>query len=87
MPLQVHVQGEPEPPETALAHQRPYTARINSRSKDLMDSLTKHLTAYASGLTYSDLPPEVVDKTKRIILDSVGCALGAARGGLIFVAP
>ena len=44
-----------------------------------MDSLTKHLTSYASGLTYSDLPPEVVDRTKRIILDSVGCALGAAR--------
>ncbi len=44
-----------------------------------MDSLTERLTAYASGLAYSDLSPEVVDRTKRIILDSMGCALGAAR--------
>ena len=44
-----------------------------------MDRLTEQLTCYASGLAYSDLPPEVVDKTKRIILDSVACALGAAR--------
>lgn len=44
-----------------------------------MDRLTAHLTSYASGLAYADLPPEVVDATKRIILDSVGCALGAAR--------
>ena len=44
-----------------------------------MDKLTRQLTAYASGLTYADLSPEAIDKTKRIILDLVGCALGAAR--------
>jgi 2-methylcitrate dehydratase len=44
-----------------------------------MDKLTERLTSYASGLAYHDLSPEVVDRTRRIILDSVGCALGAAR--------
>jgi len=44
-----------------------------------MDKLTKELTTYASGLTYADLSSAAIDKTKRIILDLVGCALGAAR--------
>lgn len=44
-----------------------------------MDALTRQLTDYASNLTYADLPPDAIDKTKRIIFDSVGCALGAAR--------
>src|SRR5262245_3419234 len=29
-------------------------------------------------LSYYDLPTEVIERTKRLILDSVGCALGAA---------
>jgi len=44
-----------------------------------MDKLTQQLTAYASGLTYDDLPAAAIDKTKRTILDLIGCALGAAR--------
>ena len=44
-----------------------------------MDALTRQLTDYASNLTYADLSPQAIDKTKRIILDSIGCALGAAR--------
>ena len=44
-----------------------------------MDPLTRQLTDYASNLTYADLSPDAIDKTKRIILDSIGCALGAAR--------
>jgi 2-methylcitrate dehydratase len=44
-----------------------------------MDKLTRQLTAYASGLAYTDLSPEAIEQTKRIILDLIGCALGAAR--------
>lgn len=44
-----------------------------------MDTFTQQLTAYAAELTYADLSPDAIDKTKRIILDLVGCALGAAR--------
>jgi len=43
-----------------------------------MDQLTEQLVEYAQALSYEDLPPEVVDRTKRLILDTVGCALGAA---------
>jgi 2-methylcitrate dehydratase len=44
-----------------------------------MDTLTRQLTDYAAALTYADLSPAAVDQTKRIVLDSIGCALGAAR--------
>src|SRR5262249_60192175 len=43
-----------------------------------MDQLTERLVEYAQSLSYEDLPPEVVERTKRLILDTVGCALGAA---------
>ena len=41
-----------------------------------MDSITEYLTAYADGLTFADLPTEVVRQTKRVIIDTLGCALG-----------
>jgi len=43
-----------------------------------MDQLTELLVEYALTLSYEDLPPEVVERTKCLILDTVGCALGAA---------
>lgn len=43
-----------------------------------MDTTTERLAAYAMDLSYEDLPPEVVDRTKRLILDTIGCALGAS---------
>ena len=43
-----------------------------------MGQLTERLVEYALALSYEDLPPEVVERTKRLILDTVGCALGAA---------
>src|SRR3989442_8008511 len=43
-----------------------------------MDQLTERLVEYAQVLSYEDLPPEVVEQTKRLILDTMGCALGAA---------
>src|SRR5205809_1666263 len=43
-----------------------------------MDQLTERLVEYALALSYEDLPPEVVERTKCLILDTVGCALGAA---------
>jgi 2-methylcitrate dehydratase len=42
------------------------------------DRVINHLCDYALKLSYHDLPEEVVDRTKRIILDTVGCALGGA---------
>jgi 2-methylcitrate dehydratase len=41
-----------------------------------MDRTTEYLSSYAESLRYSDLPQEVVDKTKRVIIDTLGCALG-----------
>jgi 2-methylcitrate dehydratase PrpD len=40
--------------------------------------LTERLVEYAQALSYEELPPEVVERTKCLLLDTVGCALGAA---------
>lgn len=42
-----------------------------------MDRTLELLSTYACGLTYDDLPPEVVHQVKRTLIDSFGCALGA----------
>ncbi len=44
-----------------------------------MDRILQQLSDYASGLTYGDLPQEVIDRTKHIVVDTIGCALGAAQ--------
>ena len=43
-----------------------------------MDRVVDSMATYAVNLAYEDLPSEVVARTKHLILDAVGCALGAA---------
>lgn len=43
-----------------------------------MDRLVEQLSDYAMDLEYEDIPQEVVVRAKALILDTVGCALGAA---------
>lgn len=43
----------------------------------LSDSTIERLASYSSSLEFDDLPPEVVHQTKRLIIDSIGCGLGA----------
>ncbi len=40
------------------------------------DTITAHMSRWAAGLEYKQLPPEAVYQAKRFLLDSVGCALG-----------
>ena len=42
------------------------------------DRILNHLCDHALKLSYRDLPEEVIQRTKQIILDTVGCALGGA---------
>ena len=42
------------------------------------DRILNHLCDYALKLSYRDLPREVIGRTKDIIMDTVGCALGGA---------
>jgi 2-methylcitrate dehydratase len=44
----------------------------------MADRILKHLCDYALKLSYRDLPEEVIRRTKHIVLDTVGCALGGA---------
>jgi len=41
-----------------------------------MDRILQHLSDYASGLAYGDLPQEVIDRTKLIVVDTMGCLTG-----------
>ncbi len=41
-----------------------------------MDKIVEYLSSYASSLQYEDLPPEVVHQCKRMIVDTMGCAIG-----------
>lgn len=42
-------------------------------------TISEILAEYIVGLDFSDLPERVVEKTKRCILDSVGCMLGGSK--------
>lgn len=42
-----------------------------------MERLTDQIVTFAQQLSYEDLPPPVIAKAKDLVLDAVGCALGA----------
>ena len=44
----------------------------------MADRILNHLCDYALKLSYRDLPQEAIGRTKQIVMDSVGCALGGA---------
>jgi len=44
-------------------------------------TLSEKLAAYATTLKYEDLPPEVALTAKRIVLDTIGCAIGGHTAG------
>src|SRR5690349_18269625 len=41
-----------------------------------MTTIVEQLSAYAVALRYEQLPREVVHQAKRLIVDTIGCALG-----------
>ncbi|RPI44922.1 MAG: hypothetical protein EHM59_11550, partial [Betaproteobacteria bacterium] len=43
----------------------------------MSDETLRRLTTYASKLGFEDLPPETVHQVKRLMVDSLGCAIGA----------
>ena len=46
-----------------------------------MDRTTQMLSAYACGLTYEELGPDVVRQVKRTLVDTMGCAIGGFNSG------
>ena len=56
-------------------------SRLKLQAPDQSDrsflNLARELAAYANSLTYRDLSDEVVHETKKRIIDSLGCAIGA----------
>lgn len=44
-----------------------------------MKTLAESIASYAYGLSFDDLPPEVVHCAKRMVIDTLGCAIGGYR--------
>ena len=44
----------------------------------MTDPIVERLTSYVASLEYQDLPSEVVHQVKRLVIDSMGCALAAS---------
>ena len=51
---------------------------MSSSQPPLLENATRDLASFASALCYEDLPPEVVDRIKSSVLDSIGCCLFGA---------
>jgi hypothetical protein len=43
---------------------------------DLERDITGEISRFAETISYDDLPSKVIEETKRLILDSIGCAIG-----------
>ena len=44
-------------------------------------TIAADFASYTENLSFSDLPPSTIAVTKRVILDSLGCAIGAFTAG------
>src|SRR5215218_3834561 len=47
------------------------------RGKPMSRTIIEELAGFTQRSDYSELPTEVVDEAKRLLLDSIGCALAA----------
>jgi 2-methylcitrate dehydratase len=41
-----------------------------------MDAIAEYLSTYASSLRFEDLPAAVAHQAKRLLIDTLGCAIG-----------
>src|SRR5438552_17058598 len=49
---------------------------VQLRNTPMTMSIAQHLAKFTTGIHFSDLPVAVVHEAKRILLDSIGCAIG-----------
>ena len=42
-----------------------------------MSAITRGLAEFAVNTQYEDLPPRIIKETKLILMEHIGCALGA----------
>jgi 2-methylcitrate dehydratase len=64
----------------AMAQESSERSRVTSGSPD-QKTIAQTLASFAVNLRYEDLPADVVRTTKRTILDTIGCAIGAYQAG------
>lgn len=48
-----------------------------NKGRETINNIKKDLAEFAVNLKYDDMPKDVVEKIKLILLDSIGCALGS----------
>src|SRR3990172_10571855 len=52
--------------------------QLTTAQSPLLENATRDLARFASGLRYRDIPPDVVERIKLSVLDSIGCCLFGA---------
>jgi 2-methylcitrate dehydratase len=52
---------------------------LERKTRRTVSTLVEQLSEYVSNVRYEDLPPEVVRQAKRLLIDTIGCALGGYR--------
>jgi 2-methylcitrate dehydratase len=50
--------------------------RENPMAEPKMDKIVERLSSYTTSLEFEDIPPDVVHQGKRLLVDTLGCALG-----------
>ena len=59
-----------------LAQQESVQTPLRATAPAAGSSIAETLARYATALKYEDLPPEVVRMVKRVMIDTLGCAIG-----------
>src|SRR5512136_945303 len=58
------------------AEGKPLRTAINFHRRNTMTTVAEELSHFTASLTFEDLSEDVVHKTKQMLLDTLGCALG-----------
>jgi 2-methylcitrate dehydratase PrpD len=53
--------------------------KTQSRLGEVTIQVTEDLADFAAGIHYKDLPQYVTQETKRLLLDTMGCAIGGVK--------
>ena len=61
----------------AARAQQPAASKIDAKSGGHGPTVAEDIARWVVELRYEQLPPDVIARAKRVLLDTLGCALGA----------
>jgi 2-methylcitrate dehydratase PrpD len=55
-----------------------WDVQVNEKGRKIVNNIAEQLSNFLCDAGYDDLPKNIVQETKRVILDSIGCAIGGS---------